>query len=227
MNIENKVFYKIIATGTLLCILLGIAIRFSITEFKLKNISQVCSSYLYCPYNPVEYSNGTYPDIAEIKDADSIYKYIVKGRCTGNRKVLDDAVLTEIQVDDVLKGNVGNKKIKIYEPIGLGSNTISTFEGYNFIKDHKEYIFCLTDLKKGVKNHDENNIKIYNYSILFYGKFPVEYKESDFKVYDDDKGRAIKKFNEFQDCEQVFLSEDRKKLYLRERSRLMKILSVF
>lgn len=225
MNIENKVFYKIIAAGTLLCILLGIAIRFSITEFKLENINNICGVYPYYPYDSVEYSNGTYPDIGEIKDTDSIYKYIVKGRCTGNRKALHDSVLTEIQVDDVLKGNVSNKKIKIYEPIGLQGNMISTFEGYNFIKDNKEYIFCLTDLKKGVKNHDENNIKIYNYSTLFYGKFPVEYKESDFKIYIDNGGKENKKFNEFKDSEQVFSSEDRKKLYLQERSRLMKLLN--
>lgn len=224
MNIKNKIFYTIMVIGTLLCVFLGILIRGSITEFKFEKINDISNSLSYYPYNSVEYSNGTYMDIDEIKNTDSIYKYIVRGRCTGDRKVLEGAVLTEVQVDEVLKGEISGEKIRIYEPIGLQGNTISTFDGYNFIKEDKEYIFCLTDLKDGVKNYDENNIKIYNYSTPFYGKFPIEYKESDFKIYVKNKDEKAEKYNEFQSFEQVFLSEDRKNLYLQEYNRLMKLL---
>lgn len=141
MNIKNKVFYTIIVVGTLVCLFIGIVIRNSITECKFNSINHQCKSFTYYPYESVEYSNGTYLDIDGIKNTDSIYNYIVKGRSTGHRKVLEGAVLTEIQVDDVLKGNVSNRKIKIYEPIDLQANMVATFDGYNFIKDNKEYIF--------------------------------------------------------------------------------------
>ncbi len=224
MNIKNKTFYTIIGAGTLLCLILGLVIRRSITEFKFENISTTYISSQYYPYNSVEYSNGTYIDIDEIKDIDSLYKVIVKGKCVGDRKVLEGAVLTEVQVDKVLKGDIIGDKINIYEPIGLQGNIVTTFEGYNFLKENKEYIFCLTDLKEGMKNYDENNIKIYNYVTPFYGKFPIEYKESDFKVYVKNEDEKAKEYNEFQSLEQVFSSEDRKKLYLQEYNRLMKLL---
>ena len=115
----------------------------------------------------------------------------------------------------------------MYEPVDLQENIVCTFEGYNFIKNNKEYIFCLTDLKKGVDNYDENNIKIYNYATPFYGRFPVEYKESDYKVYVENTSKEPKAYNEFRNCEQAFSSEDRKKLHLQERSRLIIVISFY
>ncbi|MBU5591639.1 hypothetical protein KQI89_07660 [Clostridium sp. MSJ-4] len=224
MNIKNRTFYLIIGIGTLICIIIGIIVRFSITEFKFDSINNKCNSFAYCPYDDIEYSNGTYINVDEAKNTDSIYKYIVKGRCVGNRKVLEDAVLTEVQVDKVLKGDISGGRIKIYEPVGLQGNTVSTFEGYNFIKDNKDYIFCLTDLKEGVKNYDENNIKIYNYSTPFYGKFPIEYKDSDFIVYIKGDREKPKEYNEFQNSEQVFSSNDKRNLYFDEYNRLMNLL---
>ena len=224
MNIKNRTFYLIIGIGTLICIIIGIIVRFSITEFKFDSINNKCNSFAYSPYDDIEYSNGTYISVDEVKNTDSIYKYIVKGRCVGNRRVLEDAVLTEVQVDKVLKGDISGGRIKIYEPVGLQGNTVSTFEGYNFIKDNKDYIFCLTDLKEGVKNYDENNIKIYNYSTPFYGKFPIEYKDNDFIVYIKGDREKPKEYNEFQNSEQVFSSNDKRNLYFDEYNRLMKLL---
>lgn len=224
MNIKNKTFYSIILVGTLLCIILGIFVRESITEFKFEKINDIAESYSYHPYNSVEYSNGIYVDIDNIQNTNSIYKYIIKGKSTGKRKVVEQSTLTEIQVDTVLKGDINDKIIKIYEPIGFQGNAISTFDGYNFIQDDKEYIFCLTDLKDGVKNHDENNIRIYTYSTPFYGKFPINYTDSDFKIYSKSKDEKPDKYIEFKNIEQVFSSEDRKNLYFQEYYKLINLL---
>ncbi len=225
MNISNKVFFTIIISVISISIAFGLVVRGSIKEYKYNDIFDNSKSYSYYPYDSVEYSNGTYIDIDKIEDIDSSYKYIIKGKSLKQRRVLDGAVLTEIQVCDVLKGDISSDRIEIYEPMTVKGEFLSTFDGYNFIKDEKEYIFCLTDLKDGVKNISEDNIKIYNYATPFYGKFPIEYEESEFKVYIKDDKAPARMYNEFEGVEQVFSSENRKQLYFKEYNRLIKMFS--
>ncbi|SHK24467.1 hypothetical protein SAMN02745163_03474 [Clostridium cavendishii DSM 21758] len=61
-----------------------------------------------------------------------------------------------------------------------------------------------------------------SYLTPVYEKFPVEYNNSDSKVYLDNDGKSIDRYSEFKNCEQVFQSSDRKKLYVEEYNRLMK-----
>ncbi|WP_294349708.1 hypothetical protein [uncultured Clostridium sp.] len=224
MQIKNKTFYLILIVSFCICAILGLFIRSSIKKFEFSDLKNIDDECLYNPFNDTEYSNGTYPNVKEINNLDSIYKYIVIGKTSGNREVLEGAVLTEIEVSKVLKGEVKGEKIKVYEPVDIVNNMICSFDGYNLLKENKEYILCLNDLKEGVKEYDENKIKLYNYSSTFFGKFPLKYTDDEFKVTNTSAdSKEMLKYGRYKNCEQVFQNEVNKKIYLNEYNRLLNL----
>lgn len=219
MKISNKLFIGIIMLSILSGLVVTMIVRTSITKFEFKDIFNRASTLQYYPYTDVKFSNGSFVDVDTVENTNSIYKYIVRGKTTGKRKVLYGTILTEIKVLQVLKGDIKSKIIYIYEPIAIENKSIWTFEGYNFIKENKEYIFCVTDLK----NKKEKNTYIYSTPLC--GKFPLEYKDTDFQVFSEDSvsGKSSEIYSKFSGYEQIFISKEKKKKYLSEYNKMMKL----
>ncbi|GKX66710.1 hypothetical protein [Inconstantimicrobium mannanitabidum] len=219
MKISNKLFIGIIIVFILSGLVTALFTRTSITEFQFKDIFNKASTLQYYPYTDVKFSNGSFADINKVQDTNSIYKYILKGKMTGKRKILYGTVITEIKVSKVLKGNLKDETIYIYEPIAIENKSVWTFEGYNFIKPNKEYIFCLTDSK----NKKEKNR--YTFLNPFYGKFPLTYKEADFGIFSEDqlRGKSVETYDKFCNFEQIFISKEKKEKYFSEYNKIMKL----
>src|SRR5674536_306024 len=130
MKITNKVFLFIIAISISISLIAAIVVRLSISKFEYDDISRSAGKLIYYPYTEIEYSNS-FKDVSTIEDTSTLCKYIVKGKATGHREVLEGAILTEIKVIDVLQGNINKKTIYIYEPISINISNLSmltTFE---------------------------------------------------------------------------------------------------
>ncbi|MBU3216870.1 hypothetical protein LL033_14945 [Clostridium estertheticum] len=228
MKITNKLFLIIMTISISISLIAAIVVRLSISKFEYTDIPSLASKIIYYPYEEVEYSDA-FKDVSATKDTSTLYKYIVKGKATGHREILKGAVLTEIEVNNVLQGSINSKYIYIYEPIDISIakvSMLSTFEGYNFIKYNKEYIFCLCDLNKDYYNiYTKGKKNIFMYTTPFYGKFPLKYKPEDFVVIseDDFMVEPSKYYNEYSHYEQIFSSEKTKNKYFKEYNRLMKI----
>jgi len=228
MKITNKSFLFIITIAISISLIAAIIVRLSISKFEYADIPSLASKITYYPYTEIEYS-GSFKDVSATKDTSTLYKYIVKGKATGHKEILKGAVLTEIEVNNVLQGAINSKYIYIYEPISIDISNVSmltTFEGYNFIKDNKEYIFCLCDLNKDYYNiYTKGKKNIFMYTTPFYGKFPLKYKSEDFAVISENDFvvEPFKYYNEFSHYEQIFSSQKTKNKYFKEYNRLLKI----
>lgn len=217
MSVFDRLFISIIIAGISIGLVSAIIVRKSITKFEFENTFEISDSLLYDPFNNVDYSNGTFLDVSTIEGSNSIYEYIIKGKSTGKRKVLYGATLTEVEVLDVIQGNIISNTIFIYEPISTQDEIIWTFDGYNFIKGNKEYIFCLSNLK----NKKEKDT--YIYTTPFWGKFPLGYEDSEFKVLSADEinDKSAMTYSNMMNYEQVFDSVERMQKYFDEYSRIM------
>lgn len=229
MKIKNKLFFSIIAISISISLIVAIIVRLSISKFEYEDIFKSADKMSYYPYTKIEYS-GVFKDVSEKEDTSRLYKYIVKGKATGHREVLEGAILTEIEVTDVLKGDIDKKSIYIYEPISIDSSAditmLTTFAGYNFIKDNKEYIFCLCNLDKDYYNiYTKGKKNIFMYTTPFLGKFPLKYKAEDFAVISENDflNETSKKYKEFINYEQIFSSEETKNKYFEEYNKMLKI----
>lgn len=228
MKISNKLFLLIISTSISICLVGAIVVRLSISKFEYDDISKLSDNMVYCPYTDIEFSSGSFKDVNTIQDTSTLYKYIVKGKATGHKEVLEGAILTEVEVIDVLQGNITSKSIYIYEPVLITPELpmLTTFEGYNFIKDKKEYIFCLCDLNKDYYNvYTKGKKNIYMYTTPFFGKFPLKYSSEDFTVVNekDFTTKPFKFYSDFRKYEQIFSSEEKKNKYFEEYNRLLKL----
>ncbi|MCB2313790.1 hypothetical protein LGL55_21945 [Clostridium tagluense] len=228
MKITNKLFLFIITISISISLIAAIVVRLSISKFEYPDIPRLASKIIYYPYVEIEFS-GSFKDVRATKDTSTLYKYIVKGKATGHREILKGAVLTEIEVNNVLQGSINSKYIYIYEPIDISIakvSMLSTFEGYNFIKYNKEYIFCLCDLDKKYYNiFTKGKKNIFMYTTPFFGKFPLKYKPQDFAVISekDFLVKPFKYYNEYSHYEQIFSSEKTKNKYFKEYNRLLKL----
>jgi hypothetical protein len=231
MKISNRLFISIIASSIAICLLVAIIVRISISKFEYEDILSLSDQMIYYPYIDIKYSNGVFEDVSKVEDSSTLYKYILRGKATGQREVLVGAILTEIEVTDVLRGDIDDKIINIYEPISIDNsdaNTITTFEGYNFIKNNREYIFALYDLNTDYHNiYTKGKSAIFMYTTPFYGKFPLEYETKDFAVFSEsgfDKS-AFKYYSGFSNYEQIFRSEEQKSKYFNEYKKLLKFIN--
>lgn len=186
-----------------LCIELFIAliVRNSINIFKFKDIGKMEEVYYY-PFEDLIYSNGSYKEVSANFNIVEECNYILKGKSTGVREVLQGAIKTEIEILDQFKGTIEKKYIEIYEPISISNhafNAIFSFDGYSFLQEDKEYLFCLQGDIEG----------IYMYTTPMLSKFPVIYNTSDFLVINHDEFFSNEQYyNDYTGYEQLFISND-------------------
>lgn len=102
---------------------------------------------------------------------------------TIERKILSDSIITRVQVNNIIKGNITDS-INVIEPISIyyetnkknNQSSISSTFGYNFMKSDKQYILLLNKIDT---NQSE---ELYTYHNIYSGKFPLIYNELDYKV---------------------------------------------
>jgi len=205
-TITNRMFILIIAITIIICILLGVISRASISIYQFEDLTKNASSYRYYLYEDPEYANVFLYDydlrsINMLEESD----YIIRGKITGEREVLQGTLKTEIEVIEEIKGTYRDSIIYVYEPIDIGSNMIITYDGYNFLKEDREYILCLSNLS-------EESAFLYVTPML--AKFPLNYSEDEFPIlslYEYEEREVY--YNEFINAEQVFKTKEEKILY--------------
>ena len=186
-----------------LCIELFIAliVRSSIHSFEYEDINKMEVVYYY-PFEDLIYSNGSFKEINDNFNIIDECNYILSGRVTGKREVLQGAIKTQIEILDQLKGTIEEKYIEIYEPISISNhafNALFSFDGYSFLQEDKEYLFCLQDDIEG----------IYMYTTPMLSKFPIVYNASDYLVVTHDEFFNTEQYyNDYTGYEQLFISND-------------------
>ncbi|WP_143315516.1 hypothetical protein [Clostridium sp. HBUAS56017] len=231
-NLKKNLFYIIIFLIILICIISSLILRSSIIKYDYNRFLSERNQYLYHPYKDLKSSSGVFSDITNENyiDMNNFSDYIVKGVSTGEHEILEGAVLTQIRITKVIKGNIDKETIYIYEPISvkMAKNSfrfLSSILGYNFIKDGQEYLFCINDfsnIKQHVYTEKEKNSYIYKSPLL--AKFPMKYNDSDFKIINEDEFNKNNNYNEYNSYEQIFSSEKNKELYFKCREQLMQMI---
>jgi hypothetical protein len=208
-RINNKIFLMSISGAIAICIIVALGVRVSIKEFKFEQIVQ--DDYNYYPYNDIEYSNGVFLKVTNSIDIADESEFILKAKITGNREVFYGAVKTQLEILDSIKGDFKEKNAYIYEPVFIvdypENKAISTFDGYNFLKEGREYILC-------VKYASDLNTLMYTTPML--GKFPERYDSRDYLVLENmEEKEGLLKYKEYSSCEQLFQNESLKELYFK------------
>lgn len=230
---KKNSFYIIIFLIVCIGIISSLILRASIIKYDYDTFVSEANQYLYYPYEDLKHSGGVFIDITT---EDNIYMnnfsdYIVEGIATGKHEILKGAVLTQIKIIKVIKGDIDKENIYIYEPISIekgkgSSKYLASVLGYNFIKDNEEYIFCInkfSNIKDHVYTGKENDSYVYENPFL--AKFPIKYNNSDFRIEEENEFNRNNNYNEYADCEQVFSSEKNKKLYFKCREQLIHMIN--
>lgn len=87
---------------------------------------------------------STYEELADQSDL------IVTGSITGKQGVYSQALKTKFHIDQIMKGDSGEKtpeNIYVYEPSTFSFDTYDVLSGYNVMKENTDYILFLKHLK--------------------------------------------------------------------------------
>ncbi|MDF2884138.1 MAG: hypothetical protein K0R54_4704 [Clostridiaceae bacterium] len=232
-KLKRNLFYIIIFLIVCVGIISSLILRASIIKYDYDTFVSEENQYLYYPYEDLKHSGGVFTDITteDNIDMNNFSDYIVEGIATGKHEILKGAVLTQIKITKVIKGDIEKENIYIYEPISIeigksSSKYLGSMLGYNFIKDNEEYVFCINKFSN-IEDHvyTEKEKKSYVYENPFLAKFPMKYNDSDFKIGEEYEFDTNNKYNEYANCEQMFSSEKNKKLYFKCREQLMQIIN--
>lgn len=214
MKKSNKIFFIIIIAIILICSIIGLKVRDSITDIEFKDISNNSKEYKYTIFNPRNDAKNL--DIVSIKnELENTSDLIISGEFTGYRKILYGCVLSEVDIITKYKGTVNSEYIYIYEPIQINlfkddsnvNGVVISNSGYGLIKENKEYMFFLkeesvppgfNELKKS-----ENG---YTYVNNEFSKFSRQYNKSDYKILDSTSEETF--YDEVIYYDQVFLSKE-------------------
>lgn len=190
---KNKIFFSIIA------ILIIIAVRISLdTKASFEDdlsIDHIDKHYDYSVRlhtdileNP--YFENSLVDFEELVDSSEL---VVKAKMNKSREKVAQATLTEIHVEEVLKGRIQTNEILLYEPAYFwpyiddpSTGTYAT-GGYQLMQEGDEYILFLQSLK-GPKEYklSEEEKKSYLPVSELYGKIPIKSNWTPAVIADDD-----------------------------------------
>ena len=204
--IKKKFYVLLISLSMLLCVIVAFFVRKSIYIYTFDQIVKDASKLSFVPYEDVLFSNGTFDEVTDTYNVIQASVLIIEGKVTNNRQVLKGAIKTEIEIMKVMKGQINQSTLQVYEPINISmrASYISTYDGYNMLKEGKSYYLCLSNVVDGV----------YMFTTPMLAKFPVTYEEADFQIISSDVFTQQKTYyNKYMDYEQLFSSEVTYKKY--------------
>ncbi|MBE6088246.1 MAG: hypothetical protein E7206_09435 [Clostridium beijerinckii] len=230
---EKNLFYLIIFLIICIGIISSLILRSSIINYDYNKFLSEKNQYSYYPYKDLRYSGGVFTDISDENNIDmsNFSDYIVEGVATGEHEILDSAVLTQIKITKVIKGNINKESIYIYEPVsieigGNHSKQLESMLGYNLIKNDEEYIFCINDFSN-IADHayTDKEKNSYIYKNPFLGKFPIKNDSSDFRIVEENEFDNNINYNEYANYEQIFSSKKSMDTYFKCKEQLMQIIN--
>lgn len=229
----NK-FIIFIILSIILSLLLAIATRLSIKKITYADIKEINNKFQYQPYEDLLQTNDSFVELSLENNIDvfEISNYIIKGIASGERELLDGVILVEIKVLQSFKGDIKENTIYIYEPVNINyrrNKYIGTFEGYNLIKDGKEYIFCLNDLKENPNhNYSQTEENRYIYTNPSIGKFEMNFNADSYPIYENQNAykQPQSMYRDYINSEQVFKNNKEKENYISIRKNLFNKIGV-
>ena len=194
--IKNKKFTVLIFLFIILSFIIAILTRISINEES--NLSEVLQKLNNYPFYPKYEEDIKMESFKELQEESDIIAIVTP---TGDSVILGDSVITKVKVDNILKGEC-EEYLNIIEPVSLfyenveegNLSYVSSINGYNFMKQNKEYIVLLNKA-----NNVDYSDELYVYHNVYLGKFPKAYKDISYKIYDD-----IDIYKTINSYEQVF-----------------------
>lgn len=194
--IKNKKFTVLIFLFIILSFIIAILTRISINEES--NLSEVLQKLNNYPFYPNYEEDIKMESFKELQEDSDIIAIVTP---TGDSVILGDSVITKVKVDNILKGEC-EEYLNIIEPVSLfyenveegNLSYVSSINGYNFMKQNKEYIVLLNKA-----NNVDYSDELYVYHNVYLGKFPKAYKDISYKIYDD-----IDIYKTINSYEQVF-----------------------
>ena len=194
--IKNKKFTVLIFLFIILSFIIAILTRISINEES--NLSEVLQKLNNYPFYPNYEEDIKMESFKELQEESDIIAIVTP---TGDSVILGDSVITKVKVDNILKGEC-EEYLNIIEPVSLfyenveegNLSYVSSINGYNFMKQNKEYIVLLNKA-----NNVDYSDELYVYHNVYLGKFPKAYKDISYKIYDD-----IDIYKTINSYEQVF-----------------------
>lgn len=205
---NNKIFFIIIVLILIPNIIVGIKTKqsfkddVSLNVFE-KNLNKFSVEIFDDDRFSQVYFDMKANDFVKIKDSSDL---ILKVKATSDKKVLNQTLLTKVQVKKIYKGLDYIKDISlvyIYEPCLIEYTGIATMQGYNFMNNNSEYILFLKKLKvpKGYKMSEKEKISfmITNPKWSKFNMDSIKSEDATILNYENNKipYSSVKKYNQF------------------------------
>ncbi|MBD7913146.1 hypothetical protein [Clostridium cibarium] len=170
---RNKVIVGILLIIVLIPLLIGIKTKRSFQYTINQNLD-------FMDYQIINNTNKQkyYDQLDNIGDIFKDSPIVARVKMTNEREYLSQCVLSSVEVEDVLKGDIDlerEKKIYIYEPITVQVDAVYTSLGYIPMIEGNEYIVFLKQLKVpngyNMSNKEKKSFMYYNPT---YGKSDID-----------------------------------------------------
>ncbi|MBX4266146.1 hypothetical protein [Clostridium estertheticum] len=200
MNMKNKIYYIIISVSVILCMIIGFWVKNSFYNIvDSQNLEKEVSNYSVA--NLDDFVGKLYFDnnIKKFPELQKKSDLIVEIKLTANRKLYNQAILSEAEVLKTYKGKVKQgDKILIYEPVSFSNDFYYTASGYNFMRKNNSYIVFLKNLTipKGYK-YKNDEAKTYLPVSTVFAKYNIKYTNKE-KILDKTRLSNEGKSNEIK-----------------------------
>lgn len=227
MKLGNKVYCISIISILAICLFVSYITRASIIENTYERVSENSKRYNYSKFTTTNYNfNKEFTN--KINEESHL---IVKGEYTGNRKILYSCVVSEIKLEEVLKGNTSEKFIYVYEPISFYMYTnreeyegsATSFDGYGLMNEGKKMLLFLKENKplESIKLDYFDNKVVYKLMTNIGSKIPIEDEDNKVSIVNLDKSEP-ENFSNLIEYEYIFQNQDILKGYMDIREELLK-----
>lgn len=222
MKHKNSLLILTISLSLIICIALGILTRNSyLNNVDVKRLPDKISRYRIALEEDGGWLSEIYFDnnirsLSQLKEKADV---IVKVKPLKERKLLNQALLTKVQILEIYKNDNLKKgeNIYIYEPTFLGNDEVYMPDGYIMQLDDQEYIFFLKKLKvpNGYKYKGKEKISYMPVSTIF-GKYTV--KETNTSIISEEKLKEGIYFSEIRNMDIVTTNSKILETYLNVKS---------
>ncbi|KML23300.1 MULTISPECIES: hypothetical protein [Priestia] len=213
MKRSIKTLYLVIMLVLIGSVSLGIIIKKSfINDVHIDNISKKFEESNVSISEEDEFTKTYFQNnITNLKDLINKSDLIIKGTVNTNRKMLNQSILTEIQIQDIYK-NDSNQKLKdslyIFEPTYFNFDTYIVQSGYNIMKTKNQYVLFLKRIKvpDNYKYKGKEEITYVPVS-TYYGKYPTNNKKITKLISNNEKDNSTLTYHQIEDYEVLTSNE--------------------